>query len=72
MRGAPPSSSVREEAPRSAAEIEHRARGPSGQLPVEVEILGQLVVLEVVELSQPILIRRLGGEDVGAHALTAL
>ena len=60
----------REEAPRSTAEIEDRAPGPARQLAVEGEVLDHLVVLEVVELGQPVLVRGLRAEDVGAHAAT--
>lgn len=53
-----------EQPSRAAAEIDDRAPGAAGLLAIEDEVLGDLVVLEVVQLSQGCLVGGLARKDV--------
>jgi hypothetical protein len=53
-----------EQPARAAAEIDDRPLAAAGLLAIEDEVLGDLVVLEVVQLGQGCLIGGLAGKDV--------
>ena len=55
---------LREQPTRPAAEVDRRSVGPPRPLAIEREVLGDRIVLEVVELGEQRLVAAVAGKDV--------